>query len=141
MSVPTVLLPVFVLIGLTFSLLLWMALARRNTLVSKETRVRDIVLGQPNWPVRATQFAYAFSNQFELPVLFYVLTILAIITHHADIVFLVLAWIFVIPRIMQAYVHVTNNNVRWRGSFYGVGALVLLAMWIIFIVRILAGLP
>jgi hypothetical protein len=31
--------------------------------------------------------------------------------------------------------------VRWRGGFYGIGALVLLAMWIVFIVRILTGLP
>ncbi len=61
--------------------------------------------------MRATQFAYAFSNQFELPVLFYVLTILSIITHHADLVFVVLAWIFVIFRVLQAYVHVTSNNV------------------------------
>ena len=83
----------------------------------------------------------AFSNQFELPVLFYVLTILAIVTRHADVLFVVMAWIFVAFRILQAWVHVTGNNVRFRGAFYGMGALVLLAMWIIFIVRILLGLP
>jgi hypothetical protein len=74
-------------------------------------------------------------------VLFYVLTILSIITHHADMVFVVLAWIFVIFRVLQALVHVTNNNVRMRGAFYGIGALVLVAMWVIFMVRILIGLP
>jgi len=141
MSIATVLLPLFAEVLLTFALMLGMMYFRTSSLQRGETRFEQIAMREPNWPVRATQFAYAFSNQFELPVLFYVLTILAIITHHADIVFLVLAWIFVIPRIMQAYVHVTNNNVRWRGSFYGVGALVLLAMWIIFIVRIVAGLP
>ena len=141
MSIATVLLPLFVEVLLTFALMLGMMYFRTSSLHRGETRFEQIALREPNWPVRATQFAYAFSNQFELPVLFYVLTILAIITHHADIVFLVLAWIFVILRIMQAYVHVTNNNVRWRGGFYGVGALVLLAMWIIFIVRIVAGLP
>ena len=141
MSIATVLLPLFVEVLLTFALMLGMMYFRTSSLQHGETRFEQIALREPNWPVRATQFAYAFGNQFELPVLFYVLTILAIITHHADIVFLVLAWIFVIPRIMQSYVHVTNNNVRWRGGFYGVGALVLLAMWIIFIVRIVAGLP
>ena len=141
MSIATVLLPMFAEVLLTFALMLGMMYFRTSSLHRGETRFEQIALREPNWPVRATQFAYAFSNQFEVPVLFYVLTILAVITHHADIVFLVLAWIFVILRIMQAYVHVTNNNVRWRGGFYGVGALVLLAMWIIFIVRILAGLP
>jgi hypothetical protein len=62
-------------------------------------------------------------------------------THHADLAFVVLAWIFVVLRILQAYVHVTSNNVRYRGGFYGFGALVLVVMWLIFIVRILLGLP
>ena len=82
---------------------------------------------------------YAFSNQFELPVLFYVLTILAYVTHHAGTLFVVLAWVFVIFRLLQAYVHVTNNKVRLRGAFFGVSALVLAIMWIIFIVEILTG--
>jgi hypothetical protein len=53
----------------------------------------------------------------------------------------VLAWIFVLMRLGQAYVHTTSNVVMRRGSFYVVGALVLMAMWVIFAVRILLGLP
>ena len=49
---------------------------RTSTLRRGETRLEDISLREPNWPQRATQFGYAFANQFELPVLFYVLTIL-----------------------------------------------------------------
>ena len=62
-------------------------------------------------------------------------------THHADLLFVMLAWIFVIMRVLQAWVHVTNNNVRFRGAFYGVGAIVLFIMWMIYIVRILLALP
>ena len=61
-------------------------------------------------------------------------------THHADLLFVILAWLFVIFRILQAAIHVTNNDVRLRGGFYGVGALVLVIMWVIFIVRIMLGL-
>jgi len=141
MPLPFILLPLFVEVLLTFALMLGMMYLRTGSLTRGETRFEQIALREPNWPVRANQFAYAFSNQFELPVLFYVLTILVVVTRHADIVYLVLAWIFVIFRILQATVHVTSNNVRFRGGFYGVGALVLLVMWIVFIVRILAGLP
>ena len=42
------------------------------------------------------------------------LTILAWDTRRAGYVFVVLAWIFVICRVLQAYVHVTSNDVRWR---------------------------
>jgi hypothetical protein len=141
MSYPAVLAPLIVEVLLTFALMLGMMYLRTGSLARGETRFEQIAMREPNWPMRANQFAYAFSNQFELPVLFYVLTILSIITRHADIVFLVLAWIFVVLRILQAWVHVTSNNVSWRGGFYGVGALVLLAMWIVFIVRILLRLP
>jgi hypothetical protein len=62
-------------------------------------------------------------------------------TRHADLLFVVMAWIFVALRILQAAVHVTSNNVQFRGAYYGIGAIVLLIMWLIFIVRILFGLP
>ena len=141
MSVRFVLLPLFVEVLLTFGVMFGMMYFRTSTLRRGETRLADISLREPNWPRRATQFGYAFANQFELPVLFYVLTILVIITHHADLLFVLLAWIFVVMRILQATVHVTNNNVRVRGAYYGVGALVLLIMWIIYIVRIMLALP
>ena len=141
MSIQAILLPLFVEVLLTFGVMFGMMYFRTSSLLRGETRIRDIAMREPNWPVRANQFAYAFSNQFELPVLFYVLTVLSIMTHHADLIFVVLAWIFVIFRVLQAFVHVTSNNVRMRGTYYGFGALVLVVMWVIFIVRILLGLP
>jgi len=71
---------------------------------------------------RSLQVGYSYSNQFELPVLFYVLTILAYFTHHAGIVFVVLAWVFVIFRLLQAYVHVTSNKIQLRGAMFGISA-------------------
>ncbi len=141
MSLRFILLPLFVEVLLTFALMLGMMVHRSGALRSGATRFEQIAMREPNWPMRANQFAYAYGNQFELPVLFYVLTILAIVTRHADLLYVVLAWVFVVLRILQAAVHVTNNNVRYRGGFYGLGALVLLVMWLIFILRILAGLP
>jgi hypothetical protein len=38
---------------------------------------------------------------------------------------------------VQAVIHVTKNDVRLRGGFYGIGALILVIMWVVFIVRIL----
>jgi len=137
MTVQAILLPLFVEVLLTFGVMFGMMYFRTSTLRRGETRLADIALREPNWPVRATQFAYSFSNQFELPVLFYVLTILEIITRSADLLFVVLAWIFVVTRVLQAVIHVTNNNVSLRGAFYGVGAIILVIMWVIFIVHIL----
>lgn len=141
MSLPSILAPLFVQVLLTFTLMLGMMGFRGMALLGGRTRVENIAMREPGWPYRATLFANAFGNQFELPVLFYVLTILAIESRHADLLFVLLAWVFVVLRVLQAVIHVTNNDVRLRGGFFGAGAIVLLVMWVIFIVRIMLGLP
>ncbi len=141
MSFRFVLLPLLVQVALTFGLLLWMAFLRQNDFKSGAVQLSRIALREPNWPVRTRQVAYSFSNQFELPVLFYLLTVLEIITQHADHIFVVLAWMFVLTRLVHAFVHTTSNVVLRRGGWYGIGAIVLIVMWVIFIVRIVLNLP
>jgi hypothetical protein len=141
MSVRFVLLPLFVEIVLTFVLLFATAFTRRRDLMSGTVHPRDIALGQLAWTPKTQQLGNAFNNQFQLPILFYVLTILSIVTRHTDLLFVILAWLFVLSRLAHAYVHVTNNRVMRRGGIFGIGAVVLLVMWVIFMVRILAGLP
>jgi hypothetical protein len=140
MSIQAVLLPLFVEVILTFVLLYWMAHLRTSAFRKGDIKAQNIALREPNWPPHITQVSNAYHNQLELPVLFYVLTILAWITRHADLLFVVLAWIFVLSRLVHAYIHVTDNNVNRRGPAFGLGALVLTIMWLIFMIRILLGI-
>ena len=137
MTTQAVLLPLFVEVILTFLLWVGMATLRTRDFSSGAVRPEEIALREPNWRPRTLQFAYAFSNQFEIPVLFYVLTILAYVTHLAGLIFVVLAWIFVIFRILHAGVHVTSNIVRLRGAFYGVAVVALAVNWAIYIFEVL----
>src|ERR1700691_1910438 len=137
MSTQAILLPLFVEVILTFLLLFWPAPLRARDFNAGIARPDNVALREPNWSPSTLQVAYAFSNQFELPVLFYVLTILAYVTHLAGVIFVVLAWIFVIFRYLQAYVHVTNNKIRVRGAFYGVATLALALNWVIYIFEVL----
>ena len=139
MSLPSVLLPLFVEVILTFVLMLQMGALRGRDFRTGTVKPQDVGLREPNWPQRTAQAANSFSNQFELPVLFYVLTILEWVTRHAGILFIALAWVFVICRLLQAYVHVTSNIVRLRGAFYSAGAVVLMIMWLIYIVQVMTG--
>ena len=137
MSVQMALLPVFVLVGLAFALLLWMAGARRQALVGGGTKIRDIALGQPNWPTRATQIGNCFANQFELPLLFYILIALAMPLRHADLFIVLMSWVFVVTRFVHAGIFVTSNDLGRRSIAWFAGAVVLLAMWIYFALKIL----
>ena len=136
MSVQMILLPLFAQVLLTIALGLHMAVRRRQAF-AQGTRWQDIAAREPNWPKDAIVAHNAYLNQFEMPVLFYVLTILALITKQADLLFVIMAWIFVVMRYCQAAVFVTTNHVPIRGAFFGIGVLVLVIMWIIYIVRIL----
>jgi hypothetical protein len=139
MSLQAVLLPLFVEVILTFVLMLQMGALRRSDIRSGAVQPQDVALREPIWPRRTMQAAYSYSNQFELPVLFYVLTILEWVTRHAGYVFVILAWIFVICRVLQAYVHVTSNEMRLRSAFFSGSAVVLMIMWALYIIEVLTG--
>ena len=139
MSLATVLLPLFVEVVLTFALLFSAGALRSGDLRAGAVKPEDIGLREPNWPRRTAQVSNAYDNQTELPTLFYVLTILAYFTHHAGLYFVVLAWVFVVFRLLHAYVHITSNIPNLRGALFGIGSTVLAVMWMIFIVQVLAG--
>jgi hypothetical protein len=141
MSLQAVLFPLFVEVVLTLVLAFWLSALRVDAVRSGRVHPRDVALREPNWPTRVTQVGNAYHNELELPVLFYVLTILSIITRHADLIFVLLAWVFVVLRLVRAYIHVTDNNVPRRGTVFLASLIVLAVMWAIFIVRILLGLP
>jgi hypothetical protein len=139
MSIQSVLFPLFVQITLTLVVMYTMAVRRFSAIRAGALR-GPITLREPNWPTDALQAGYNYQNQFELPVLFYVLTILSIMTRHADLLFVVLAWLFVATRVVHAYIHLTSNSLPHRGFIFIAGAILLTIMWIIFMVRILLGL-
>jgi hypothetical protein len=132
-----VLLPVFVLVGLTFALLLGMATMRTRALKGGEAKMKDVALGEPNWPTRAAQIGNCFSNQFEIPLLFYILIAIALPLRRADLVIVMLSWVFVVTRFVHAGIFVTSNDLRQRGPAWFAGVLVLFAMWLYFALKLL----
>ncbi|WP_114943726.1 MAPEG family protein [Microvirga calopogonii] len=139
MSITAILLPVYVQVALTILLLLWMGSSRFGSLRAGEVKVKDIALGERNWPTRILQVQNSYHNQFELPVLFYVLVVLALITRKADMLFVVMSWMFVASRLVHAAIHTTSNRVPLRFQAFVVGVLILAAMWVIFGIRVLAA--
>src|SRR5438105_4037839 len=95
MSIQAVLLPVFVQVALTFVLLF------RAWRIRGAYRTSDDLLDHSSW-----------QGELELPVLFYVLTIFAWDTKFADLLFLVLAWVFVVLRVVHAFAGMIDNAPR-----------------------------
>ncbi len=120
--------PVLAQVTLTFVVLFIMGFYRRQALYAREVRLKDIALSSETWPPKARQAANNFSNQFETPVLFYVLAIMAIHVGATGWLMATLAWLFVATRMVHAWVHIGSNNLRLRPLVFLVGCLALIAM-------------
>jgi len=136
MSIQAILIPMFVQVALTFVLLFWMTILRLRVIRKGEVRPQQVALREPAWSPHVLQVGNAFHNQLELPVLFYVVTLLALFSDALDVVLYVLSWMFVLSRLVHTYIHVTSNRLDRRTAVFLVGAIALALMWVIVIARI-----
>src|SRR5581483_1566101 len=139
MGATTVLLPVFVEVALTLGLLFWVGSMRVAAVRSGLVKTRDIALREPNWPPHLLRVANAYQSQLELPVLFYLVSVLALFTGRASLLLVVLAWLFVVSRLLHALIHVSTNNVPRRFFVFLAGAILVSLMWLVFAADLVFG--
>ena len=136
----SVIYPLLAQIFLTFALMILMAFKRVGAARARRYRVRDIAVNNNNYPDDIRKFGNAYGNQFELPVLFYLLCVLLIMSGQGnDRLYVGLGALFVLFRYVHAYIHVTSNHVIRRFYAFLAGAVTLVAMWGLFTLSVLAS--
>ena len=80
------------------------------------------------WPDAVLQVNNCLRNQFELPVLFYTLSVIAYSVVETRLIFFILAVAFVATRYAHAAVHIGGNVVTLRRRLFSIGAILVLAM-------------
>lgn len=128
--------PMLVQIFLTFFLLIRLGFLRIRSLKSGTTKIKDIALGQKNWPEEALKASNSFQNQFEIPILFYVAGLIAIMTQLNSTAYIILSWLFVLSRLGHAYIHCSSNHVIRRFQFYFTSVVAALGLWIVLALNI-----
>ncbi|ALQ10165.1 MAPEG family protein [Pseudoalteromonas fuliginea] len=78
-----------------------------------------------------------FSNQFEIPVLFYAGCLLALQLSSASTLVAILACLFVATRIVHSVIHLGKNNVRARFNVFLLGCICVFSIWLAMVWRIL----
>ncbi|MEE8633395.1 MAG: MAPEG family protein [Methyloceanibacter sp.] len=136
MSIESILLPMFVQVALTFILLFWTIILRLRAVRRGDVGKHEIALREANWPPYVQQVSNAFHNAMEMPTLFYVVVLLALITKTLDVTLYVLMWMFVLSRILHAIIHVTSNRLDHRTPVFLIGAIALGLIWVIVIARV-----
>lgn len=128
--------PVFVQVALTFFMLFWMAKERLGARARGEVEAPPPGM-RPTWKGRAGIVSNDFHNQLEMPVLFYVAVAFAMIANGVDDIMLMLAWAYVILRLVHAAIHTTYNHIPHRFLAYFTSNLVVLAMWVKLAIHVL----
>ncbi|MET6760303.1 MAPEG family protein [Pseudoalteromonas sp. NCIMB_1079] len=78
-----------------------------------------------------------FSNQFEIPVLFYAGCLLALQLNSASTLVAILACLFVATRIVHSVIHLGENNVRARFNVFLLGCICVFSIWLAMVWRVL----
>jgi hypothetical protein len=123
-----ILLPALAQVLLTIVLYGALALAKAKALKAGLVDADRRALHDDAWPESVMKINNNIRNQFEVPVLFYVLTILLWQLNETGALVQSLAWLFVTSRFVHAYIHTGSNYVPARRRVFGFGCLVVLAM-------------
>lgn len=120
--------PMGVLAGITFFVLLFVPAYRfiaRGQPVPQDSATGDIPggLGNPN-----------FADLLEMPVLFYVVCLMAILAGRDDPTMLWLAWAYVGFRVLHSAVHLTYDNATHRTVLFALSNFAVFAMWVFFFI-------
>jgi hypothetical protein len=71
------------------------------------------------------------SNQFEWPLLFHVACLLLILGNSESSAAVLLAWTFILGRLVHSGVQILTTNVRLRGLVFTINFLATLGLWVV----------
>jgi hypothetical protein len=129
--------PVLIQIALTFWLYIYLAIAKSRAVKLGQVDESRRSLHDDAWPDHVLQINNCIRNQFEVPILFYVLVVVLCCTGSVNIFIHALAWCFVLSRIIHAGIHTGSNYVPLRRKIFMVGCIVLMVITIFSIYAIL----
>ena len=130
MSSPSTLifLPVLAQVLLTIVVYFGLAAAKARALKEGSVDLERRALRDDAWPEDVQKINNNIRNQFEVPVLFYVLVVVLYQLNATGVLPQGLAWLFVASRVVHAWIHTGSNYVPARRAVFTFGVFVVLAM-------------
>lgn len=121
-------LPVLLQICLTLTVYSALILAKIKALRAGEVDNARRALHDDAWPEYVQKINNNIRNQFEVPVLFYVLVIALIELDAVGVLALLAAWMFALSRLLHAWIHTGPNVVAMRRRIFLIGVLAIFVL-------------
>ena len=127
--------PMGVLALVTFIVLGLVPIRRFRASAAGQVTADDFKLGESaQVPAHVAVVNRAYMNLLELPVLFYVASLMYFVAGRVDQTTLAIAWAYVALRAAHSLIHVTYNKVFHRLAAFAISNVVLMAYWALFFV-------
>ena len=123
--------PVLAQVLLTLIMYVLLALRKAKVVKAGNFNRQAAALDNKAWPPDVVKVSNNIANQFESPVLFYVICLVLYSLNGVSVMVLALAWVFVLSRYVHAYVNVNTNYVPARFSVFLVSVAVLVMLVVI----------
>jgi hypothetical protein len=128
MNQSLIFIPVLAHMLLVFTLFIKLGIAKSSAVKLGEVNRKEATLNPKAWPESVVKISNNIGNQFETPILFYVLAIMIFVTNNLNSVVLTLMSIYTATRCLHSYFHITKNFVPNRLKAFLVGVLILLGL-------------
>lgn len=128
LSAHYIFLPVIAQIVLTIAVYFALAAAKKKAYLAGGIDLERAALHDDAWPDNVAQINNNIRNQFESPMIFYVLVVVLYLLGTTGWLAQSLSWAFVALRAVHTYIHIGNNVVLIRRRTFIVSIVVLLAM-------------
>jgi hypothetical protein len=136
-----ILLPVLVQVMLTMVVYVLLNVAKARALRRGEVDLGRRGLHDDAWPDSVSKINNNIRNQFEVPVLFYVLSFALLALNAVTTPAIVAAWLFALSRIVHAYVHIGPNHVPTRRKVFMFGCFMIVTLVFMAIFAVVAPVP
>ncbi len=121
MNVKLLIWPVLAQVILTTASYFRLAIAKARAVRAGGVDLKRTALHHEAWPDAVLKVSNNIRNQFEVPILFYVLALTLIVLDQVSGAAVFFAWFFVASRVAHAYVHQGSNRVKIRLRLFLLG--------------------
>jgi hypothetical protein len=120
--------PLLIHIMLVLVLYILLGIEKSKAVKAGSVDMKKTALHNDAWPDHVVRVSNNIANQFETPILFFVLSLVFFSLKTVDVTVLALSCVYVASRIVHAYIHVTSNYVPKRRGVFMVGCVILIVL-------------
>ena len=131
--------PLISMVVLTFLVAIRLAYFAINSVVKGKVHIKQLRVYDGEFPIDYKSARQHYKNMFEMPILFYLLCTLLLINNNYTQLDVILAWGFVLFRLLHSLVRIQNRDVNLRFGVFTGSFIMLVFGWVNLLLKYICG--